>query len=406
MTEGPVAITGAGLVTPAGTDADSTWEAMCAADSLESGDPEPLTGTGAWHSLRVPTLRPGQLTGRGTARTDPFIRFALVAVEEALAQSRLDPGSWDGSRVGIVVGSAFGGVTTHDEQHRRMERQGAGMVSPYLHPRALINMAAGTIGARYGITGPAHTVAAACASGASAFGLGKTLLDAGLCDTVVACGTDAAVTPLVVSGFARMGALSEQKATDASRPFAADRDGFVISEGAAAVVMEKPAKARARGAEVLGRLLGHADTSDAHHPTAPRPDGAGAAAAVEQALAAARMSVGDVTSVNAHGTSTPQNDRTEARLIARLFPHGPAVTANKGLLGHTLGAAGAIEAVLTLRSLRSGILPPIAHTERADPGLPDLDLVLGGPRRHGGSVAVSTSFGFGGSNCALVLDAA
>ncbi|MDG9694979.1 hypothetical protein QC281_33320 [Streptomyces sp. DH17] len=180
----------------------------------------------------------------------------------------------------------------------------------------------------------------------------------------------------------------------------------MISEGAAAVVMEKPAKAHARGADVLGRLLGHADTSDAHHPTAPRPDGAGAAAAVEQALAATRMSVGDVTSVNAHGTSTPQNDRTKARLIARLFPHGPAVTANKGLLGHTLGAAGAIEAVLTLRSLRSGILPPIAHTERADPGLPDLDLVLAGPRRHGGSVAVSTSFGFGGSNCALVLDAA
>lgn len=178
-----------------------------------------------------------------------------------------------------------------------------------------------------------------------------------------------------------------------------------MSEGAAAVVMEKPAKARARGAEVLGRLLGHADTSDAHHPTAPRPDGAGAAAAVERALAAARMSVRDVTTVNAHGTSTPQNDLTEARLIARLFPHGPSVTANKGLLGHTLGAAGAIEAVLTLRSLRTGVLPPIAHTERADPGLPELDLVLGGVRRHDGNVAVSTSFGFGGSNCALVLDA-
>ncbi|MFH8707029.1 beta-ketoacyl-[acyl-carrier-protein] synthase family protein [Streptomyces rubrogriseus] len=405
MTEGPVAITGVGLVTPAGTDTDSTWEAMCAARSLESGDPEPLAGTGAWHSLRVPALRPGQLTGRGTARTDPFIRFALVAVAEALAQSGLDPDSWDGSRVGIVVGSGLGGVTTHGEQYRRMERQGPDLVSPYLHPRSLINMAAGTIGARYGITGPGHTVAAACASGASAFGLGKTLLNAGVCDTVVACGTDAGVTPLVVSGFARMGALSEQKTVDASRPFCADRDGFVISEGAAAVVMESPAKARARGAEVLGRLLGHADTSDAHHPTAPRPDGAGAAAAVEQALTAARLTTRDVTTVNAHGTSTPQNDLTEARLLARLFPHGPSVTANKGLLGHTLGAAGAIEAVLTLRTLRSGVLPPIAHTERADPALPELDLVLGGVRRHDGNVAVSTSFGFGGSNCALVLAA-
>ncbi|MGN9759647.1 beta-ketoacyl-[acyl-carrier-protein] synthase family protein [Streptomyces sp. SD31] len=405
MTEGPVAITGAGLVTPAGTDSDTTWEALCAARSLESGDPEPLAGTGAWHSLRVPPLRPGQLTGRGTARTDPFIRFALAAVDEALVQAGLDPRSWDGSRVGIVVGCAFGGVTTLEEQHRRLDRHGPEMVSPYLHPRSLINMAAGTLSVRYGITGPSHTVAAACASGASALGLGKTLLDAGVCDTVIACGTDAAVTPLVVSGFARMGALSEHKGPDASRPFAADRDGFVISEGAAAVVMEKPAKAYARGADVLGRLLGYGSTSDAHHPTSPRPDGAGAAAAVEQALAAARMTARDVTTVNAHGTSTPQNDQTEARLIARLFPHGPSVTANKGLLGHTLGAAGAIEAVLTLRSLRSGTLPPIAHTERADPDLPELDLVLGSARSHGGTVAVSTSFGFGGSNCALVLDA-
>lgn len=405
MIAAPAAITGVGLVTPAGTDSETTWDALCAARSLESGDPEPLAGTGAWHSLRVPPLRPGQLTGRGTARTDPFIRFALVAVEEALGQAGFDPESWDGSRVGIVVGCGLGGVTTLEEQHQRLERHGPGMVSPYMHPRSLINMAAGTISMRYGITGPSHTVVAACASGAAAIGLGKTLLDAGLCDTVVACGTDAGVSPLVVAGFARMGALSEHKGTDASRPFAADRDGFVISEGAAAVVMEKPAKARARNADVLGRLLGYGSTSDAHHPTSPRPDAAGAAAAVETALASAGVAASDVSTVNAHGTSTPQNDLTEAGLIARLFPHGPSVTANKGLLGHTLGAAGAIEAVLTLRSLRSGILPPIAHTERADPGLPGLDLVLGSARSHGGTVAVSTSFGFGGSNCALVLDA-
>lgn len=195
MTEGPAAITGVGLVTPAGTDADSTWEAMCAARSLEGGDPEPLAGTGAWHSLRVPALRPGQLTGRGTARTDPFIRFALVAVAEALAQSGLDPDSWDGSRVRGRRGQRLRG---RDHARRAAPAAGAaggghGVAVPA--PRALINMAAGTIGARYGITGPGHTVAAACASGASAFGLGKTLLDAGVCDTVVVCGTDAAVTP-------------------------------------------------------------------------------------------------------------------------------------------------------------------------------------------------------------------
>jgi len=405
VTEGPAAITGTGLVTPAGTDTDATWDALCAARSLPAGDPEPLEDTGVLHSLRVPPLRPGQLSGRGTARTDPFIRFALAAVEEALAASGLDPDSWDGSRVGVVVGCGLGGVTTLHEQQERLGRGGPGIVSPYLHPRSLINMAAGAISLRHGITGPSHTVVAACASGAAAIGLGKTLLDAGLCDTVIACGTDAGVTPLVVSGFARMGALSQQKGPDASRPFSADRDGFVISEGAAAVVMEKPAKARARGAEVLGRLLGCGSTSDAHHPTAPHPEGAGAEAAVRQALEQARLNPADVQTVNAHGTSTPANDLTEGRLIARLFPHRPSVTANKGLLGHTLGAAGAIEAVLTLRSLRTGILPPITHTERPDPLLPELDLVLGGARRHDATVAVSTSFGFGGSNCALVLDA-
>ncbi|MFG1670730.1 beta-ketoacyl-[acyl-carrier-protein] synthase family protein [Streptomyces sp. Y7] len=405
MTDGTVAITGTGLVTPAGTDSDSTWDALCAARSLESGDPEPLEGTGVRHSLRVPPLPPGRLRGRGTARTDPFIRFALAAVEEALAASGLDPEGWDGSRVGVVVGCGLGGATTLQDQHERLARGGPEIVSAYLHPRSLTNMAAGAISLRYGITGPSHTVVAACASGAVALGLGKTLLDAGLCDTVVACGTDAGVTPLVVSGFARMGALSPQKGPDASRPFDAERDGFVISEGAAAVVMEKPAKARARHAEVLGRLLGYGSTSDAHHPTAPHPEGAGAEAAVRQALEQARLSPSDVRTVNAHGTSTPANDLTEGRLIARMFPHGPSVTANKGLLGHTLGAAGAIEAVLALRSLRTGILPPIAHTERADPQLPELDLVLGGSRRHGASVALSTSFGFGGANCALVLDA-
>lgn len=405
MSEGPVAVTGTGLVTPAGTDTESTWDALCAARSPASGDQEPLAGTGIRHSLRVPPLPAGRLTGRGTARADPFIRFALVAVEEALHAAGLDPDTWDGSRVGIVVGCGLGGVTTQQEQYDRLARSGPELVSPYLHPRSLINMAAGTISQRYGITGPSHTVVAACASGAVALGLGKTLLDAGLCDTVVACGTDAGVTPLVVSGFARMGALSEQKGPGASRPFAADRDGFVISEGAAAVVMEKPATARARHAEVLGRLLGYGSTSDAHHPTAPRPDGAGAEAAVRQALDQAHLSPQDVETVNAHGTSTPQNDLAEARLMARLFPHGPSITANKGLLGHTLGAAGAIEAVLTLRSLRSGTLPPIAHTAHPDPALPELDLVLGAARSHGATVAVSTSFGFGGSNCALVLDA-
>ncbi|CAL9420881.1 3-oxoacyl-[acyl-carrier-protein] synthase 2 [Streptomyces sp. enrichment culture] len=403
MTAGfPAAVTGAGLITPAGIGVDETWQSVLKAPALATKDAA-LEGTGAPYCLRVPEFGSDVLSGRGTANTDPFIRYALVAVGEAIRQSGLDPDTWDGTRVGLVVGTGIGGVGTLMQAQDRFAARGAEAVSPYMHPRALPNMAAGAVALRYGINGPAHTVVSACASGAVAIGVARDLLRAGTCDVVIACGTEAGVVPVTVSGFARMGALSKRDDPTASRPFAADRDGFVISEGAGAVVLERPESAARRGAEELGRVLGYGCTTDAHHLVAPRADGFQAEAAVRQALRDAGLDAEAIDHVNAHGTSTPVNDRIEGELVRRLFPHNPSVTAPKGVLGHTLGAAGAIEAVLALCTLRDGVVPAVAHTTAVDPELAGLDVVLGEAREERPSYVLSNSFGFGGHNCALVL---
>ncbi|MFJ8669522.1 beta-ketoacyl-[acyl-carrier-protein] synthase family protein [Streptomyces sp. NPDC093600] len=402
MSTAAIAVTGTGMITPVGTDTDSTWDAVRRGDTRAGLAPTPGVSHPIW-CRTVPPFGSELLPGRGTANLDPFVRFALVAVDQAIAESGLDPASWDGGRVGIVVGCGLGGAATLSTAHGRLAERGPDAVSPYVHPRSLINMAAGMLAIRHGITGPSHTVVAACASGAVAIGVARDLIRAGTCDIVIAVGTDAGVVPVIAAGFAAMGALTDSTAEDASRPFAADRSGFVLSEGAAAVVLERADAAAARGASALGRILGYAFTTDAHHPVAPHPDAVGAERAVRSALADAGLTARDVDHVNAHGTSTPYNDRSEGRLIGRLFPHRPSVTANKGLLGHSLGAAGAIEAVLTLRTLATGIVPPIAHTPAADPELAELDLVLHKERLAEPAVAVSHSFGFGGSNCVLVM---
>ncbi|MFF1411444.1 beta-ketoacyl-[acyl-carrier-protein] synthase family protein [Streptomyces sp. NPDC058289] len=399
-----VVVTGTGMITPVGTDTDSTWDAVRRGESGAGLAPAP----GVSRDLQCRTVAPfgaELLPGRGTANLDPFIRFALVAADQAIAEAGLDPAAWDGSRVGIVVGCGLGGAATLSTAHGRLAERGPDAVSPYVHPRSLINMAAGMLAIRHHVTGPSHTVVAACASGAVAVGVGRDLIRSGACDIVIAVGTDAGVVPVIAAGFAAMGALTDSAADDASRPFAADRSGFVLSEGSAALVLEREDGARERGATPQGRILGYAFTTDAHHPVAPHPEAVGAEAAVRAALADAGLTPADVDHVNAHGTSTPYNDRSEGKLINRLFPHRPSVTANKGLLGHSLGAAGAIEAVLTLRTLTTGIVPPTAHTPAVDPELAGLDLVVDKERHQNPAVAVSHSFGFGGSNCVLVMGA-
>ncbi|MGP3966794.1 beta-ketoacyl-[acyl-carrier-protein] synthase family protein [Streptomyces sp. 6N223] len=404
MTAHGVAVTGLGLVTAAGVGTKATWDAVCAGRPTAADDPR-LAGLPVTISCTVPDFDADRLVDRrSTLVHDRFTQLALVAAREAVAEAGLDPATWCGARVGVVVGSALGGVATSEAQQRRMAERGPRGVSSLLIPMFMHNMVAGHLAMDLGATGPNFVTATACASGATAVGAAAELIRTGRCDVVIAGGTDAAVTPLMVSGFARMGALSRRVAEPAaaSRPFDADRDGFVIGEGSGILVLERESHAAARGAAVLARVAGYGASADGHHMTAPDPTGAAASRALTGALEEAGAGAGDVDYVNAHGTSTPLNDLTEARVVAATLGAGVAVSSAKGALGHTLGAAGAIEAALCVLSVSTGMIPPTANLERQDPEV-ELDVVAGGVRHVTVDVAVNNSFGFGGQNAVLVF---
>lgn len=288
-----------------------------------------------------------------------------------------------------------------------MIERGPGAVSALLIPMLVPNMVAGHLAMDLRATGPNFVTATACASGATAIGSALQLLRDGTCDVVVAGGGEAGVTPLMVTGFTQMGALSKRldEPSAASRPFDADRDGFVIGEGSGMLVLEREADARARGATVRARIAGYGASADAYHMTAPDPGGTGVLQALRTALAAAGVMPDEVGHVNAHGTSTPLNDAAEAAVLRKLLGEGAAVTSTKGVVGHTLGAAGAIEAALTVLAVERSTVPPTANLERLDPEI-ELDVVSGAPREGKLEVAVSNSFGFGGQNAVLVITAA
>ncbi|MFJ7157191.1 beta-ketoacyl-[acyl-carrier-protein] synthase family protein [Streptomyces sp. NPDC101118] len=390
-------VTGLGLVTPAGPDTASTWAGVRA--GLPTAAPDPaLAGLSVSLSCRVPPLDHPMLRRRGTVRLDPVDRFGLVAADQALARAGLDPAGWDGSRVAVVTSGAAGGTQTLDQAQARIAGQGPAFVSPYFLTGHLINMVCANIALRYGVTGPALATSTACAAGTTALGIARDLLATGQCDLALVVGAEAAVNRLYVTGFTQLGALSGT----ASRPFDTARDGFVIAEGAGALVLERPEHAAARGARPLARLIGYAATTDAHHLVAPDPEGRGAERAVRAALADADTAPGDIGHVNAHGTATRLNDVVEGAVLRRVLPHRPPVTSAKGALGHTLGAAGVIEAALTVLALTERTVPPTAGLTDPDPGI-DLDVVTGAPRPCAGPVAVSTSFGFGGHNAVAVL---
>ena len=337
---------------------------------------------------------------------DRFVQLALVAAREAVADAGLDPTGWDGARVAVVIGCGLGGVSTWERQHRAFLDTGATSVSALLIPMLVPNMVAGHLAMDLGATGPNFVTATACASGATAIGTAAALLEQGVCDVVLTGGSEAGISPLIVTGFAQMGALSRRldDPAAASRPFDQHRDGFVIGEGAGILVLERDADARARGARVRARLAGYGASADAHHMTAPDPTGAGATRAVEAALRQADLSGREVDHVNAHGTSTALNDATEAKVLTAMFD-APAVTSTKGVVGHTLGAAGAIEAVFTALAVETGTVPPTANLTSPDPQF-DLDLVSKEARTGRIDVAVSNSFGFGGQNAVLVFTSA
>ncbi|WP_199549076.1 beta-ketoacyl synthase [Streptomyces sp. N35] len=394
---GSVAVTGIGLVTAAGSDSAATWDAVRAGTATAAPDPE-LSGLPVTLSCRVRGAADLPLRQRGAVRLDPGARMALAAASEALDRAKLDPAEWDGSRVAVVTGGSLGGMHAGQQAARRFTDDGPAAVSPYFLTGYMPNMVCATLALHLGVTGPTFAVNTACASGGTAIGVARDLLTSGQCDIAVVCGAEAAVTPLVVAGFTQLGALSDV----ASRPFDEGRDGFVIAEGAGVIVLERPEHAAARSARALAQLLGHGLSSDAHHLVSPHPEGREAERALRTALADAGLTPSDVGHVNAHGTSTPRGDATEAALIARVLPHRPPVTSAKGALGHTLGAAGVIEAALTVLALREDVVPPTAGLVRPDPAF-DIDLVTGRARSHTSPIAVSTSFGFGGHNAVVVL---
>ncbi|WP_328407492.1 beta-ketoacyl-[acyl-carrier-protein] synthase family protein [Streptomyces violaceus] len=405
MTE-PVAVTGLGLITPAGENTDATWDTVRRGASTAAAHDPALAGLPVDFSCRVPLCRDDldRRVGRTAWRMSHNAVLAVLAAREAVHDAGLDARTWDGERVAVVIGCGLGADAVREEQARRLTERGADMVSALTIPQIIPNMAAGEVSIDLGARGPGLAPATACASGATAVAVARDLLAARRCDVAVAGATEAAVTPLFTTGFWRAGALSRRTdaVTGASRPFAADRDGFVMAEGAGVLVLERTADAATRGARVRALLVGCGSTSDAHHPTAPAPDGRGAEGALRTALADAGLAPHDVDHVNAHGTSTPANDAGESALIARLLPHRPSVTAPKGVLGHSLGAAGAVEAALTVLTLQHGTVPPIANLDAPAPGF-DIDCVTKEPRRQDVRIAVSHSFGFGGHNVVLAL---
>ncbi|MFE0641682.1 beta-ketoacyl-[acyl-carrier-protein] synthase family protein [Streptomyces sp. NPDC058877] len=399
-----VAVTGVGLVTPAGIGREVSWERVCGGRSTARADPD-LAGLAVDISCRVPGWEPPlHVPDPRPWQFDRYAQFALAAAAEAVADAGLDPAAWDGDRVAVVLGTGTGGLGTQLQQHAKLLLEGPRYLSPMLLQMCLPNMAAGQVAIQLRARGPVLATATACASGATAIGTAWDLLRAGACDVAVAGAADASVHPLLVSAFDRMGALSKhtEHPAEASRPFDRARDGFVIAEGAGVLVLEPARKASARGRPGYALLSGYGASCDAHHPVAPHPDGEGAALAVHRALEQAGALTSEVDHINAHGTGTALNDAAEARMVNRLFPHRPAVTAPKGVLGHLLGAAGAVEAALTALTVSRGTIPPIGNLRDPDPEY-DLDTVRGESRSTPVSLALSHSFGFGGHNTALAF---
>ncbi|MFI1184280.1 beta-ketoacyl-[acyl-carrier-protein] synthase family protein [Streptomyces sp. NPDC020799] len=406
MPDQDVVVTGLGLVTPAGIGVTATWERVLAGIPTAATVPD-LAGRPVDFACRVPAFDPARQVGQRQAwRLDRYTQFAVTAAREALTDAGLDPGTWDGSRVSVVVGSSFGGTIATQIQHERFLKDSDTAVSSQYVPMTLPNMAAAQVALDLKAQGPVIGLSTACASGASAIATARALLRAGRADVAVAGGSDAAVTPFISAAFSRMRALSTRCAdpAGASRPFDADRDGFVLGEGAGLVVLESAAHARRRGATVRARLAGCGATADAHHLTAPHPQGRGATQAIRAALADARLAPHDIDHVNAHGTSTPQGDLAEARAIRTALRTDVPVTSAKGVLGHCLGAAGAIEAALSVLTLQYGVIPPTANLTSPDPAI-DLHVVTGTALRRQVAAVLTQSFGFGGHNEVLVLTA-
>ncbi|GGU99581.1 3-oxoacyl-[acyl-carrier-protein] synthase 2 [Streptomyces albospinus] len=406
MTAVDVAVTGLGLVTPAGIGVQATWDGLLSGRSLAATD-EQLAGLPVNFSCRVPDFDPTALLGRRLSwRIDRFIQMGLVATREAVTDAGWDPTAWDGARVAVVLGNGNGG---NDQTQRDYDLLNSGRhraISPLSITRTVANMLAGEISTDLKALGPSLVTSTACASGGTAIGIARDLLVSGACDIAITGGSESVRYPMAAASFCQMGALSARvhDPAGACRPFDADRDGFVLGEGAGVLVLERLVDARARNAVVRALVAGYGASSDGYHFTSPDPEGQGVVRAIRAALADAALSESDIDHVNAHGTSTQQNDLAEARALRSVFGTPPPVTANKSVLGHSIGGAGGIEAAVTVLSLQHQTIPPVANLDRLDPDI-DLDVVTKTPRSQRLGAALSNSIGFGGQNAVLAFRA-
>jgi 3-oxoacyl-[acyl-carrier-protein] synthase II len=406
-----VVITGTGLLTAVGKDVQSNWasllEGRSGAARITAFDP---TGYPVQFGCEVRDFEPSEYIERKEIkRTDRFAQLAIAGAVQAMREAGLDddPASVDSERFGVIVGSGIGGIATFEEQHGRFRDKGPGRVSPFFVPMFISDIASGLISIRYGAKGPNYATVSACASGAHAIGDAYRSILVDESDVMIAGGTEASVTGMTVAGFAAMKALSERNDSPetASRPFDATRDGFVLGEGAGILVLEELEHARARGATILAELVGFGQTADAYHITAPAAGGEGAVRAMRAALRGAGAGPEEVDYVNAHGTSTPANDLNETAAIKTALGERAreiVVGSTKSMTGHTLGAAGGVEAVITALVCRTGHIPPTINYSEPDPGC-DLDYATEGVVERPVRLALSNSFGFGGHNVSLAI---
>lgn len=407
-----VVVTGLGLVTPIGNDVESTWAALLAGKS--GAGPITLFDAGEDFDVRfaceVKDFEPElYMERKEVRRADRFAQFALAASQQAMNQAGWGEGltGTDRDRVGVIIGSGIGGIATFEEQSRIMMERGPKRVSPFFIPMFISDIASGLVSMRYGARGPNFATVSACASGAHAVGTAFRIVARGEADAMIVGGAEATVTPMTMAGFASMRALSERNDSPqtASRPFDATRDGFVLGEGAGCLVIESLEHAMARGATILGELIGYGQTADAYHLTAPAPEGAGAQLAMRAALEDAGLDPRDVDYINAHGTSTPANDMNETLAVKAVFgdhAYDLVMSSTKSMTGHQLGAAGAVESVISLLVMQNGVIPPTINFTTPDPDC-DLNYAHNTKLERPVEVAISNSFGFGGHNVCLAL---
>ena len=406
-----VVITGIGVVSPIGNNVNDFWQNLVAGksgiDTISSFDPDKY-GLTVKIAAEVKNFNPEDYFDKKDAQKfSDFIKFAYAAAMEAMKDADLENANIDKDRVGVIVGTGIGGLKDIEEQHDILNEKGARRVSPFFIPYGIANMASGIIAIKYGFRGPNYCVVSACATGNHSIGDAFRIIQRGDADIMIAGGTESAITPLGIAGFASMKALSTRndEPQKASRPFDKDRDGFVMGEGAGILILEEYEHAKKRGAKIYAEIKGYAATDDAFHVTAPCSDGEGAAMCMRLALKDASLNPEDIDYINAHGTSTPLNDKIETLAIKKVFKdhaYKLKISSNKSMIGHLLGAASAVEAVASVKTIETGIIPPTINLENPDPEC-DLDYVPNKAIQYNVRNVLSNSFGFGGTNACIIL---